>query len=104
MSNKYTIQYKAPGAWHWKKLKNVVGDEVLGGKPEIAIIQNPDKPNTTMHVAAGVSPYLCRAFTLEDNTILFFPLSYLFKYPKERQALIAKQMSNEVGQQVQTVR
>ena len=102
MSDKYTIKYKAPWSFRWKKLKNVIGDEVLGGTPVIAKIQNPDRPKTTMDVVAGVTPYFCRAFTLEDNTIVFFPLTYKFIYPKERQALVAKQMSNEIGQQVQT--
>ena len=74
MKETYTVKYRQPGQLLWRKVKNVKGDGVEGA---------------------------FRFFQIEDDGILYVSSLAEVYFPPERQAIIAHQMSKEIGQPVQ---
>ena len=64
---KYTIWYKQPNRFFWKKLKNVIADGII-----------PDFTNL-------------RYFLLEDKSRIEIPTTYQFKFCPNRAELIENQ-------------
>jgi hypothetical protein len=83
----YTVKYKPKGAWCWRTIKKVVGDGI------VTVVATPSGPSILQE------PY--RFFTTEDNAMVHVPLSSEVIFGKERDAIIAKNMSKTIGQQVQ---
>lgn len=73
MRKTYDIKYRQPGQWFWRRLKKVQGD--------------------------GVDANF-RFFHLEDDSIVYCSRDAEVWFPKERQEIIAKRMSQEIGQPV----
>jgi len=74
MKETYTVKYRQLGQVFWRKLNNVKGDAVEKS---------------------------FRWFHLEDDTIIYISLDAEVIFTKERQKVIAFQMSKEAGQPVQ---
>ncbi len=77
----YTVYYKKKGGLFWRKLKRVKGDYSF-----------------YVYMKTQLIAYPVRVITLEDETRLEFPmLEYLFKFSKERQIMIEKNVNKEAG-------
>lgn len=74
MKETYTVKYRQPGQWFWRKLKNVKG------------------------TAAEVNFW---AFHCEDDSLHYVSLQAEVYFPPERQAIITHQMSKKAGQPIQ---
>lgn len=70
MKMTYTVKYRQPGQWIWRKLKDVKGD--------------------------GVEAQF-RFFHLEDDSIIYISLDAEVVFPPGRQAIIIHKMSQEAG-------
>ena len=71
---RYTVKYRVPGKFFWKKLQHVIGDG----------LQNT-----------------YRFFTLEDDTQVHVPLHSEIIFSPERMRVIEKNLSKEAGQPIQ---
>ena len=69
----YTVKYKQPGQWFWRTVKKVKGDNSLTNY---------------------------RQLFLESGEVLQFPYFTTFKFGKERELVIIKNMEKEAGQPV----
>ncbi len=76
MKKTYNVKYKLPNGWLWKSIKNVIGD---GMEPENGF----------------------RFFHLENDTIIHLPIYTAVIFGPERQKVIEKEMSKEIGQPIQ---
>ena len=74
MKETYLVKYRQPGQWFWNKIKNVKGDGVEGS---------------------------FRFFQTGDDRLVYISAHAEVIFPPERQAIIAKQMSREIGQPIQ---
>lgn len=74
MKETYSVKYRQPGQWFWRKINNVKGDGVEGQ---------------------------FRFFHTEKDELIYISCSAEVKFPAERQAIIAHKMSRESGQPVQ---
>jgi hypothetical protein len=73
---KYTVKYRTPGSWRWRKLTAVTGD--------------------------GIDiKYGFRFFYLDDGRQVCIPMYSEVEFSSERQLVIAANMSKEAGQPVQ---
>ncbi len=76
----YTVSYKEPGLFKkWKRLQKVRGDGLLEGNTH-------------------------RFFILEDESRIEIPLSFSFKFSKERFFSIKDRLSNEAKQEIRIKR
>jgi len=75
MKETYTIKYRQPGQWFWRKIKNVKGTQFTEGK--------------------------FWAFHTDDDALHYISGNAELYFPPERQAIITHQMSREIGQPVQ---
>ena len=68
----YTIWYKKPGWWFWRKIKNVKWDGAWWNNPQIG----------NGMTALQVIPL--RVIILADDTRIEFPTSMIFKFDEKR--------------------
>lgn len=73
---KYTAKYRVPGQFFWRKIKGVIGD--------------------------GIDKHF-RYIVLQDDSILYLPISSEVFFSKERVVAITDKLSKEAGQRVQNV-
>ena len=74
MIEAYTVRYRQPGQWLWRRVRNVRGD--------------------------GVEPGQFRWLALADDSILYVSLRAEVRFPPERQRIIERKMSRDAGQPV----
>lgn len=74
MKETYLVKYRQPGQFFWRKVKNVKGD--------------------------GVESQF-RFFHTEDDAIIYISIHAEVVFPSERQEVITRKMSKEIGQPVQ---
>jgi len=74
--NSYTVWYRQPGQWFWRKVKNVTGDGIY---PDIKV----------------------RFLTLEDDTLIHLSVHAEVKFHPYRMTVVQNQMNKEAGLQVQ---
>jgi hypothetical protein len=73
----YTVKYRLPGQWFWRKIKNVKGDSSI-----------PELTNTN-------HPY--RIILKADGGRFEIPWTAEFVFSKEREASIAASIRREAG-------
>lgn len=74
--NSYTVWYRQPGQWFWRKVKNVTGDGIY-------------------------SDLKVRFLTLADDTLIHLSVHAEVKFDPHRMIVVQNQMSKEAGLQVQ---
>lgn len=74
MIETYTVRYRQPGQWLWRRVRNVRGD--------------------------GVEPGQFRWLALADDSLLYLSLQAEVRFPPERQQIIERKMSRDAGQPV----
>lgn len=85
----YTVQYKLKGAWFWRTLKNVVGDNKL------------DAHTREQNGAGAPWPTPTRVFFLDDDTRIELPMEgTTFRFSPERQKFIEASVNREAGQKI----
>ena len=70
MKDTYTVKYRQPGQWLWRRVKGVRGDGVEG---------------------------MFRYFHTDDDAILYVSAQAEVLFPPQRQQVITKQMSKHAG-------
>jgi hypothetical protein len=73
----YTVKYKKPQWWFWRKLKNVKGDGIVFGGSGQAIP--------------------VRYFILMDESRVELPSSMMFRFDPDRFRMIQEDMRRETG-------
>ena len=76
----YTVFYKAPRHWFWRKLKKVKGDTVLESSQK--------------------TPLPVRVIILSDETRIEIPMTWAIKFSRDRFLSIRDKMNKEAGQKV----
>lgn len=76
----YKVYYKKPHGFFWCKIKKVKGD--------------------TIYEDEKGSPQSVRVIVCEDETRYEIPMSYLFKFSKERHYSIQESMEKETGKRM----
>jgi hypothetical protein len=71
MKETYTVKYRQPGQFFWRKIRGVKGDGVEG---------------------------LFRFFHTEEDQIIYISCNAEVIFPKERQTIITNKLSKEAGQ------
>lgn len=74
MKETYTVRYRQPGQWLWRKVRNVKGDGIEAG---------------------------IRFFHCEDDSLHYCSVNAEVVFPPERQAIITHKMSREAGTPIQ---
>lgn len=74
----YTVKYKKPGWFFWRKIKNVKGDGILFGGPN-----NQAVPS--------------RYFILSDDSRIEMPTGMIFKFDPYRCRVIEANIRREAG-------
>ena len=77
MKETYTVKYRQPGQWFWRKVKNVKATGFVEGK--------------------------FWTFHTENDALYYVSGDAEIYFPSERQAIITHQMSKEAGQPVQRI-
>ena len=72
----YTVKYRQPGQWLWRKVKGVMGDGFVAN----------DK---------------VRYFTTDKDEMIYISSDAEVFFPPERQKVIERSMAAETGQQIQ---
>lgn len=75
----YTVKYRKPRWFLWRKLKRVKGDGII-------------------------ETYNSRFFILEDETRIEIPMTFMFQFSKERFMGIKNQMESETGQNLKVIK
>jgi hypothetical protein len=70
----YTVKYRLPNQWLWRKCNRVKGDETMPGGN--------------------------RSLQFEDDTRLEIPREAVIQFSKERHVLILQNMEQEAGQKL----
>lgn len=86
---KYTIKYKLPSQWFWRKIKNVIADS------SITLFYNKDLPGSTPSHLLIIT---------EDKTHTLVPKEALFVFSPERHYSIKGGMEKESGNKVCSTR
>lgn len=73
----YTVRYRRPGQWFWRRLKGVKGDGILFGQ------------------GGGVAPM--RYFILADDSRIELPMSMMFLFDSGRCRMIEEEIRREAG-------
>lgn len=74
MIETYTVRYRQPGQWLWRRVRRVRGDGIEAGQ--------------------------FRWLAMEDDSLLYLSLQAEVYFPPERQEIITRKMSREAGQPV----
>jgi len=74
----YTVSYKMPGWWFWRRLRGVVGDDVL-------------------YAASGHTAPM-RVFTLADKRRVELPCTMMIRYDARRHRAIEDDIRRRAGQ------
>ena len=82
VTKRYTVHYRQPGQWFWRKVKNVVGDGIYA-----------DQANTI--------PLGYRFLVCEDDTQICISLGAEVRYSPDRAKKTLDDMSKEAGFPVQ---
>jgi len=75
MKETYTVKYRQPGQWFWRKVKNVK--------------------------STGVVEQRFWAFHTEDDRLRYCSVNAEVDFPPERQAIITLQENRKIGQPIQ---
>jgi hypothetical protein len=81
----YTVWYKKPGWWFWRKIKNVMWDGAWWAAPEVG---NGMRSLQTLPL---------RVFYLIDDSRIELPSDMMFKYDEKRKQSIDADVSSITG-------
>lgn len=94
----YTVKYKHPTWWFWRKLRHVIGDGFVYSKYMQETRQYFISDNQRNAVSARecvIGPLGSRYFHLADHTVMELPDTMLFVFSKKRHEDREKKIENE---------